>query len=128
MPRARALACSNDARFARTRSYSQSDLSSFLMIWGNTYGLMLVVLLMGNGLIEMPRKFWRLAHPAVHLARLQFRATLIDSELYEAQTELHDAERVVERMHASVGVELKPYINIVLETCQSFRCAALGVQ
>ena len=98
------------------------------MVWGNTYGLMLVVLLMGNGLIEMPRKFWRLAHPAVHLARLQFRATLIDSELYEAQTELQDAERVVERMHASGVVELKAYINIVLETCQGFRCAALGVR
>ena len=42
---------------------------------------MLVVLLLGNGLVELPRKFWRLSRPAESLLRLQFRATAIDTEV-----------------------------------------------
>lgn len=40
-----------------------------LMALGNTYGLVLVSLLLGNGLVNIPKRFWREACPAKELRR-----------------------------------------------------------
>lgn len=40
-----------------------------LMALGNTYGLVLVSLLLGNGLVNVPKRFWREACPANELRR-----------------------------------------------------------
>ena len=40
-----------------------------LMALGNTYGLVLVSLLLGNGLVNVPKRFWREACPAIELRR-----------------------------------------------------------
>ena len=43
-----------------------------LMALGNTYGLVLVSLLLGNGLVNIPKRFWREACPANELRRSEF--------------------------------------------------------
>lgn len=34
-------------------------ISDFFMIFGNTYGFLIVIVLLGNGLVEVPRFIWR---------------------------------------------------------------------
>ncbi len=43
-----------------------------LMALGNTYGLVLVSLLLGNGLVNVPKRFWREACPANELRRSEY--------------------------------------------------------
>ncbi|CAM9441170.1 unnamed protein product, partial [Phaeothamnion confervicola] len=54
-----------------------TSLSGFLMAWGNTYGLMLIVLLLGHGLVEVPRKLWQNSFPDRELRLLYFRASQV---------------------------------------------------
>mmetsp|Transcript_60755 Transcript_60755/g.166852 ORF Transcript_60755/g.166852 Transcript_60755/m.166852 type:complete len:246 (-) Transcript_60755:968-1705(-) len=79
-----------------------SGLSDFLMVFGNTYGLLLVIALLGNGLIEMPRELWRMRDPVKQLARYESRAVSCDNDLYDSVCELEDAESAVRHMVRSV--------------------------
>ena len=49
---------------------SPSEVIGFLMALGNTYGVLLIILLMGNGLVGLPRKLWLLGNPESELLRL----------------------------------------------------------
>ena len=61
-----------------------------LMALGNTYGLLLVSLLLGYGLVDIPQKLWRQANPSTELRRVQIMAGNSDEALYEAVWELQD--------------------------------------
>ena len=73
-------------------------LSDFLMVFGNTYGLLLVVILMGNGLVELPRSIWRMKDTSQAIERLQLHAVAVDTEVYDSRCELEDAEKQARRM------------------------------
>jgi len=64
----------------------------FAMAAANTYGLILIVALLGHGLVEVPRGLFRSSSPAWALPRLYFRAAELDSSLYDAMFELEDAQ------------------------------------
>ena len=59
-----------------------------LMTIANTYGLLLVALLMGYGLVDVPRRIWRKAQPDLELRRSQLMASVADEALFEAVWEL----------------------------------------
>jgi len=40
---------------------SVTNIVGFMMAAGNTYGLLLIILLMGSGLVNLPRKLWQLS-------------------------------------------------------------------
>jgi len=61
---------------------------AILMAIGNTYGLLLVALLLGYGLVDVPRRMWRNAYPDVELRRTQILASHVDEALFEAVWEL----------------------------------------
>jgi hypothetical protein len=43
---------------------------AFMMAMGNTYGVVLIILLMGNGLVALPRRLWRKGDSKHELTRL----------------------------------------------------------
>lgn len=43
---------------------------AFMMAMGNTYGVVLIILLMGNGLVALPRRLWRKGNSQYELTRL----------------------------------------------------------
>jgi hypothetical protein len=47
-----------------------SEVIGFLMAMGNTYGMLIITLLMGNGLVALPRRLWQLADDENELRRL----------------------------------------------------------
>ncbi|KAL7470533.1 hypothetical protein ACHAXS_010784 [Conticribra weissflogii] len=78
-----------------------------LMALGNTYGLVLVSLLLGNGLVNIPKRFWREACPAQELRRARIMICGAEEELFEAVWELEDVEKHIESVcRYAVGFNL----------------------
>ena len=63
-------------------------LVPILMAIGNTYGLLLVALLLGYGLVDVPRTMWRKSMPESELRRSHIMAGAADEALFEAVWEL----------------------------------------
>mmetsp|Transcript_30818 Transcript_30818/g.50907 ORF Transcript_30818/g.50907 Transcript_30818/m.50907 type:complete len:619 (+) Transcript_30818:250-2106(+) len=74
-----------------------------LMALGNTYGLLLVSLLLGYGLVDLPQKLWRQANPVVELRRQQIIASNADEHLFEAVWNLQDIEGVIDNAATCIG-------------------------
>lgn len=53
-----------------TNGGSTSALMGFMVAMANTYGLMLVIALMGNGMISLPRRVWEMGNTSQELVRL----------------------------------------------------------
>jgi len=82
------------------------NVAHFLMAAGNTYGLLLVVLLLGYGLVSIPRSMLEKAKPENQLERRYLLAPTVDTDLYEAVWDLQDVEECVEKVRGSQGSEL----------------------
>ncbi|XP_049512827.1 G-protein coupled receptor-associated protein LMBRD2B isoform X3 [Dermacentor silvarum] len=61
----------------------------------NTWGLFLLVLLLGHGLVEVPRGLWQRAQPGHTLCHTYFRAAKLSLERAEAQERLDDLLQVI---------------------------------
>ena len=78
-----------------------------LMALSNTYGLLLVSLLLGNGLVNIPKKLWRMACPANELRRVRIVSCGAEEELFEAIMALEDVEDRIEEV-CRTAVSLRP--------------------
>ena len=56
----------------------------------NTWGLFWLVLLLGYGLVDIPRSVWHNALPGPLLTRLYFKAAKVNAEKSEAEENLED--------------------------------------
>lgn len=63
-----------------------------LIALGNTYGLLLVAVLLGYGLVAFPRSLWRQAKPEHELRKIYLTAVKTDDRLFEAVWQLQDVE------------------------------------
>ena len=61
-----------------------------LITAANTWGLFLLVLLLGYGLVEVPRNVWHAANLARATARTHFRLARLSTEKQEAVEDLED--------------------------------------
>eukprot|EP00612_Vaucheria_litorea_P002644 CAMPEP_0171458550 /NCGR_PEP_ID=MMETSP0945-20130129/4184_1 /TAXON_ID=109269 /ORGANISM="Vaucheria litorea, Strain CCMP2940" /LENGTH=102 /DNA_ID=CAMNT_0011984381 /DNA_START=325 /DNA_END=630 /DNA_ORIENTATION=- len=89
-----------------------NSLNGFILAWTNTYGLILIVLLMGYGLVEVPRQLWLKSDKEKLLRKLYFRTSQIDSELYDAKIELEELYEKFEETRKNV---LENEENLVFE-------------
>jgi hypothetical protein len=53
-----------------TNGGSTEALMGFMMAMTNTYGLVIVIVLMGNGLVSIPRRLWEMGSTPNELLRL----------------------------------------------------------
>ena len=60
----------------------------------NTWGLFLLVLLLGYGLVEVPRTVWNSSKHGYMLARTQFKISKLSTEKTEAEENLEDVLEV----------------------------------
>ena len=110
------------------------DVVGYMMAFGNTYGLVLIVLLLGHGLVDVPRSMWDASDPESYLKKLRLKATCVDNEVYDASVELDGlvsdaraAARAVERLYQespSSARQLKDYMRCVIATIQSAGAAS----
>lgn len=56
-----------------------------MMALANTYGLLFIILLLGQGLIQVPRQLWETSFNDKELQRLYFNATQVHTVLTREQ-------------------------------------------
>ncbi|KAF4517528.1 hypothetical protein B566_EDAN005091 [Ephemera danica] len=69
----------------------------------NTWGLFLLVLLLGHALVEVPRSLWRASSCAHSLSRAYFRTAKLSAERGEAEEAVDDTLEALQGVTASVG-------------------------
>jgi hypothetical protein len=91
-----------------------------LMALGNTYGLLMVSLLLGYGLVKIPQELWREAHPEMELRRTQIMAGNSDEALYEAVWELQDCEALIDAAARKIGDHEENGARVPMDMTYSF--------
>lgn len=87
----------------------------------NTWGLFLLVLLLGYGLVEIPRSYWLSSSHDYLLAKSYFKVAKMATEKAEAEEKLEDVMEDVAGVHASVRHNhfLRKYVDTILTKCPS---------
>ncbi|XP_069740640.1 G-protein coupled receptor-associated protein LMBRD2B isoform X2 [Narcine bancroftii] len=87
----------------------------------NTWGLFLLVLLLGYGLVELPRSCWMAAQPHHLLLRSQFKVAKLLTERVEAEETLEDVMEEVRKVSNTVRYNhpLRKYVDTILRKCPS---------
>ena len=99
--------------------FSSSQMLGFLMVLGNTWGLFLSVLLLGYGLVEIPRRFWFKGDRKRRLEELFFMASGTYTELENAKERVLDAIDTVREIERNIPTSdpLRYYFDkVVMKT------------
>jgi hypothetical protein len=91
-----------------------------LMALGNTYGLLMVSLLLGYGLVKIPQELWRQAKPELELRRTQIMAGNSDEALYDAVWELQDCEALIDAVASKIGDHEENGTRVPMDMTYSF--------
>lgn len=85
----------------------------------NTWGLILLVLLMGYGLVEVPRVTWNSARLEYQMAHAYFKISKLSVEREDAEEQL--TEVLEEVTQASVALRyrhpLRKYLEVIIQKC-----------
>ncbi|KAJ1958287.1 hypothetical protein GGI12_004773 [Dipsacomyces acuminosporus] len=104
---------------ALTRNYFGADLVAFLMAAANFWGLFLVVIFMGFGLVSIPRKLWQRGDLTHELAKIESRAMAYKDRAYDSELELSDVVKEVMLVSSRVDQtdSLRHCVDQILECC-----------
>lgn len=96
---------------------TRDELVGFLVCLANVGGLLLVVLLLGYGLVEVPRRLWHRANHVVTMKEALYSASQAWVELEEARERLSEVTAVVRHYSQSIANHdrLRPYMDLVEE-------------
>ncbi|XP_056140257.1 G-protein coupled receptor-associated protein LMBRD2B-like isoform X2 [Lampris incognitus] len=95
------------------------DLQTIGITSANTWGLFLLVLLLGYGLVEIPRSFWLSSSHGYLLAKAYFKVAKMATEKIEAEENLADVMEEVASAHESVSCynNLRKCVDTILKKC-----------
>ncbi|XP_019959056.2 G-protein coupled receptor-associated protein LMBRD2B-like isoform X2 [Paralichthys olivaceus] len=96
-----------------------TDLQTIGITAANTWGLFLLVLLLGYGLVEIPRSYWLSSSLGYLLAKTYFKAAKMVTEKAEAEENLEDVMGEVAAVHESVRYNhsLRKCVDTILTKC-----------
>ena len=85
----------------------------------NTWGLLVLIFLMGYGLVQVPRAIWERSSYTDLLAKNRFDVSKIKIELEEAQEKLSEILEEVRHINTLVSRsnELRNFVNIIILKC-----------
>uniref|UniRef100_A0A674CPE3 LMBR1 domain containing 2a n=1 Tax=Salmo trutta TaxID=8032 RepID=A0A674CPE3_SALTR len=85
----------------------------------NTWGLFLLVLLLGYGLVEIPCLYWNSSRHGYLLAKTYFKVAKLATEKSDAEENMDDAMEEVANVNESVGYShpLRNNIDTILRKC-----------
>ncbi|XP_031558370.1 G-protein coupled receptor-associated protein LMBRD2-like [Actinia tenebrosa] len=85
----------------------------------NTWGLLLLVMLMGYGLVEIPRNVWNSAKLEYKLAHAYFKVSKLSVEREEAEEQLADVLEEVRKASENIRYKdpLRECIDIIIKKC-----------
>ena len=90
------------------------------MSLGNVWGLLLVMIFLGHGLIQLPRALWKSANHLRSLTRLEMMAPKAKEQLVEAQADLDQVIAEIQSLHRRpvVDASLNLLVDELLNTVQ----------
>ncbi|XP_034048190.1 G-protein coupled receptor-associated protein LMBRD2B [Thalassophryne amazonica] len=85
----------------------------------NTWGLFLLVLLLGYGLVEIPRSYWNASRHGHLLIKTYFKASKLMTEKADAEENLEDVMEEVRKVSESIKYNhpLRKNIDTILRKC-----------
>ncbi len=115
-----------------TSAGSFSQVLAFMMAMGNTYGVLLITVLMGSGLVSLPKRLWAMSDSQEELRRLYLLAAPIEDSYQEARYELEDCELEVKKVSemleqsgpgSDLGQSIGEYVEILKSKVANFTFA-----
>ncbi|CAL1294543.1 unnamed protein product [Larinioides sclopetarius] len=94
-----------------------SHLKVICITASNTWGLFLLVLLEGYGLVEIPRKLWNTTKKGYMLNFLYFKASKVSAERCEAEERIDDLMEEITHISNTTPANhpTRPYVDLILE-------------
>ncbi|XP_072289588.1 G-protein coupled receptor-associated protein LMBRD2B-like [Eucyclogobius newberryi] len=100
-------------------TFTFRELQTVCITAANTWGLFLLVLLLGYGLVEIPRSYWLSSDPAFLLNKTYFKVAKMATEKAAAEEDLADVMEEVAAAHQSVSINssLRKRVDTILSKC-----------
>ena len=101
---------------AATGNLSKKTLPVFLVVISNVWGLFLIMVLLGYGLMVIPRQLWNKGNLEGYLRYYQFMATELEESKVEARYTLEQTTKLICAAEKTVTISdpLVPYIEFML--------------
>lgn len=95
------------------------ELQTIGITAANTWGLFLLVLLLGYGLVEIPRSYWNASRHGHLLMKTYFKASKLMTEKADAEENLEDVMEEVRKVNESIKYNhpLRKCIDTILRKC-----------
>lgn len=99
--------------------FTFSQLQTVCITAANTWGLFLLVLLLGYGLVEIPRSYWLSSNQAYLLNKTYFKVAKMATEKADAEENLANVMEEVATVHQSVDINspLRKRVDTILTKC-----------
>ncbi|XP_062984224.1 G-protein coupled receptor-associated protein LMBRD2 [Elgaria multicarinata webbii] len=100
-------------------SLQWNQLQTIGIAAANTWGLFLLVLLLGYGLVEIPRSHWNGAKKGYLLTKTYFKAAKLMTEKADAEENLEDIMEEVRKVNESIKYNhpLRKCVDTILKKC-----------
>lgn len=99
--------------------FTFAELQTVCITAANTWGLFLLVLLLGYGLVEIPRSYWLSSNQAYLLNKTYFKVAKMATEKADAEENLANVMEEVAAVHQSVNSNsfLRKRVDTILTKC-----------
>lgn len=96
-----------------------AGLKTVLVGTTNTLGLFAVILLLGHGLVDLPRYWLRNFSHKIQLRSLQFQIAALSHEMHDAEEAVDECVAQVADMRGQIGKNdpLRQYLTLISDRC-----------
>ncbi|KAG0266041.1 hypothetical protein BG011_003479 [Mortierella polycephala] len=105
--------------------YSQgsSNLRAYVMALSNSWGLVLVVIFMGYGMVDVPRLLWHKGDNARELRRIAFKTSVVKDKRQDTEDEVLNVAKELSVVCHKVQLTdpLRPYIDQMVKDFPAVR-------
>lgn len=110
-----------------TNKYATTKIDlSFQMIAGigqclsASFGLLIMICLLGYGIVDIPRYLWQQADMKRSLTYIEFQAVKMDDAVNDSESALKEVLCDVQAYDEKVPADhaLRPFVNMILKTCE----------
>ncbi|KAJ3298081.1 LMBR1 domain-containing protein 2 [Borealophlyctis nickersoniae] len=98
---------------------AKEDLLAIAMAAANAWGLLLITVMLGYGLVEIPRGLWYTANAQWCFRYLEFQAPQVKEAVVDAEADLYEVAREIALAAKKVDFDdpLRPFVDKLMEKC-----------
>ncbi|KAF9200304.1 hypothetical protein BGZ49_009477 [Haplosporangium sp. Z 27] len=94
-----------------------SNIRAYIMALSNSWGLVLVVIFMGHGMVDVPRRLWHKGDNERELRRISFQASVVKDKRQDTEDEVHNVAKELSVVCHKVQLSdpLRPYVDKMVQ-------------